>query len=531
MSNGFQRYNTEYVLRDYFKDRDTFNFKYGLQYGLSSNLNGTSNEHAIMNLDEDPTILGFDLVILDKSPLFNEVNGFLDFGDSKNLTQISNKRNIYDDFVTQFAKFFNVDDRVRGEFKSDSRFNSFKTHYLNSIENLDKLVHYTGIGDEQGRQMTDFANDKLTINLSEDVGLNAGYLASAYRNFIYSKKDGRQVIPENLLRFDMVVIISEIRKFNRVSNAMSKILKDNSAEHISVFNDYVSRYMFTLHDCQLDFNSYSFGDSINQAGFGASTPGISEGLSFDIYYKYVSHEMEKFDFRTGTDNRDAPINDEVRYINDRREDVTTFKINNDEDSSINQETPSSAIDKLPSRPYDIKFHMNSYNNSSEGRSFEYDFPMLNPNYERVKRDIRRQVSELEENQTPFERGLNSIIDRTNQQLQTKFREARSQLISDLAAKVRETTGIRNIAAPRNVYTSQGLGNFILGKVGDFANLGLSTALGKGTSYLDKLAQGAEKPIFEKSDNLADKITGRDSIDNNSYDKYSNKGEIPNVYKK
>ena len=161
------------------------------------------------------------------------------------------RKTAYDDFVKQFSKFFNVDDRGRPDFKTDSRFNSFKTHYLHGVQGLDKLIHHTGIGNEGGRQMTDFGKDKLTFNISEDVGLNAGYLSAIYRTLLYWKKSGRQVIPENLLRFDMVIVISEVRKFNRVSTIIAEASKDSVSDIIPVLNDNINRYVFTLHECQL----------------------------------------------------------------------------------------------------------------------------------------------------------------------------------------------------------------------------------------------------------------------------------------
>jgi len=532
-SNGFQRFNSEYVLRDYFKDRDTFNFKYGLETGLRSNLNNSSTDNALLNLDEDPTILGFDLVILNESSLFNDMDDFFTFGVENSLKHVSNRQNLYDDFVSQFAKFFNVDDRTRGIFRTDNRFNSFKTHYINSVENLEKLIHHTGIGDEGGRQMADFGKDKLTINLSEDVGLNSGYLAGTYRNLIYDKSTGRQVIPENLLRFDMAVIISEVRNFNRVSNAAAKISSDSDQETIRVFKDNVNRYIYTLYDCQFDFNSYSFGNNITQAGFGAGAPEVSSGINMDIYYKYVGFEMEKFNFHPGSVDPSQAFLDEGKYINNQRIDPTTNQLNPDPDSDANKQTDAPNADKFPKRVIDIKFQMNTFNNSVDNpRQYEFDFPMLNPKYSRDVIDLRNAKERIEAQQTNFRRGVNTIIDRANQQLQTRFIEARSQLISGLTSKIRERTGLRNISSPTNVYQGTNLGQFVLDKVGDFSNLGLSTALSGGASHLSQLSKGAENSIFDAANRGAQKLKGFEAGSNRNSSLSSNGSQtIPNVYKK
>jgi hypothetical protein len=563
-SDGFYKYNSEYVLKEYFKDVDTFNFKHGLEWGLNSNLKESSTGHAVMNMDEDPTILGFDVVILDKSPLFNEIDTFLDFGDTNNIKDISNRREIYDDFVKQFAKFFNVDDRNRGEFKVDNRFNSFKTHYLNSVNGLSKMIHSTGgISNEKKAQMAKFGTDKLTFNLSEDVGLNAGYLSGLYRNLFYSKKNGRQVIPDNLMRFDMVIIISEIRNFNRVADTFANVVKrvpnkeftpgsnniqltgetnqfdPNTPEFLyesedvntglKMFKDNVNRYIFTLYDCQLDFNNYSFEDSITQAGYGAGAQDVSKGLSFDVFYKYVNFEMEKFNFHPGAKEKNKPFRDEAKYINDTKPKPTTFQENDSSESGINQNTDAKESDRLPNRVIDLRYQMNTVSNSSEKAKYEFDFPMIDSNYARSQQDIRNRNMTTANNQSPLRSGINQVIGRANQDLQNKVLVARTTTIANLAQRVREQTGLRNISSPTNVYQGTNLGQFVLNQVRDFGNVALSTALGQGAGFLNQKAQGLENSLFDRINGGVERLQGFEKTDNQI--KYKGGGDIPNVYER
>jgi hypothetical protein len=557
MANNFQRFNTDYVLRDYFKDIKTYNFKYGLEYGLSSNLGLNSTGHGLMNLDEDPTVLGFDVVILNESPLFNQIDSFLDFGEQRNIKDIQYRSEIYQDFISQFSKFFNVDDRNRGDFKIDGRFNSFKSHYLEKVTGLDKVINSIGVGGKgiskgDKNQFAEFGTDKLTFTLTEDVGLNAGYLSALYRNLMYSKRSGRQVIPENLMRFDMVVILSEIRNFNRVANSYSKIVKETknfnfedpklilgsespsdvttrSVETINkgikIFNDNINRYIFTLYDCQLDFNNYSFDNDIDQAGLGVSLPGFSKGLSFDVFYKYVGFEMEKFNFHPSA--KDGNLLDIPKFVNDIKINPTSFQINPDTESGID-----TSQDKFPNRTYDLRYQMNTTQNSEGAKAYEFDFPMLSAKYARNDIDLRNRNLETASNQGAFRQGLNTIIDRANQGLQQRFIEARSQLISDLASKVREATGFRNISSPTNVYQGTGVGQFILNQVRDFANLGISTAIGTGAGFLNNLSKGAENSIFDAANNGANKLKGFENRDNsNPFTGNNGRNNIPNVYRK
>lgn len=516
-NNNFHKYNSQYVLRDYFKDRDTYNFKHGLEFGLSSNLSSSPTGNAKMNLDEDPTIFGFDMVILDKSPLFNQIDSFIDLGYDSNIKEIKGREELYQMFIMQFSKFFNVDDRERGDFKVDGRFNSFKTHYLKGVKNLDKLIHHTGMGYEEGkRQMSEFGKDKITFSLSEDVGINAGYLSNLYRTLVYSKKSGRQVIPENLLRFDMSIIISEVRKFNRVSNVLAESMK-NETEMISTFNDNISRYVFTLYDCQLDFNKFSFNDSINQG----DSMNTSEGLEFDVYYKYVGMEMEKFDFE--------PDNIDLRwYLNDLKETPTSYQTNPDADSDINKETTASQDDKTPNRPIDWRYSMNTTLNSVDPKEYEFDFPMVRSNYQKAEMRVRSENEKIEDSQGSFKTGLNNLIQKTNEQLQTRFIQARSKLISGLASKIRSATGLRNISSPDNVYAGTNLAQFALGKVRDFANLAVGTALSKGSGFLNEKSQGMENSVFDVANRGVNRAKGLGDVPNSLGDRTTG-GDIPNVY--
>lgn len=516
---GFHKYNTQQILRDYFKDRDTFNFKYGLELGLNSSMGGKSTDHATFNLDEDPTIFGFDLYILDKSPLFNDIDGFIDFGVDNGIVDIYERRSIYEDFVNQFSKFFNVDDRNKEQFKTNNNFNSFKTHYLNGVQGLDKLLHYTGVGYEGGNQMANFGTDKITIRMSEDIGINAGYLASVYRSLIYSKLNGRAVIPENLLRFDMAIVISEVRNMNRVSNALSKLL-ENSYEQVPILKDNISRYIFTLNECQINFNKYSFSDEINQGGIGGDMDSPSQGLEFDVYYKYVGMEMEKFDFRPDT-------LDEAKYINDSRLNPSTYQTNSDPFSDINKQTEAPLLDKHPNRPIDRKYQMNTKGNSElEDRSYEFDFPMMNSRYVKANQDARYRNREIQSEQSGLRRGLNNIIDNANEQLQTRVIQFRSQLLSGIVAKIRERTGIRNIAAPVNVYEGTNIGQFALNQLHNFVNLGVSEVLSNG--FLNNLSQGVENSVFDRVNRGVNSLKGLEEIPNTTRDILSG-NDIPNVY--
>ena len=155
--------------------------------------------------------------------------------------------------------------------------------------------------------------------------------------------------------------------------------------------------------------------------------------------------------------------------------------------------------------------------------------MVKSNYVKSQMDLRNTNAEIESAQGSFRSGLNTIIQRTNEQLQTKFIQARSQLISDLAAQIRAQTGLRNIPAPTNVYEGDTLVQFALGKLGDFANLAVGTALSKGSGYLNnKMSTGVEKIAFDAANRASNSLQGLQNPDNSL--PRTTGGDIPNVYK-
>lgn len=520
--NGFQKYNSQQILKNFFKDRETYNFKYGLEYGLENSLSNKQTENSLFNLDEDPTVLGFDLYVLDNSPLFFDVDEYIQFCSRNNISEVQNREEIYNDFLNQFGKFFNQENPV-GTFKS------FKTHYINSIKGLDTLVYKTPVGGtgiaKNGNQFTKFGSDKVTINMAEDVGLNAGYLSSLYRNLIFSKKNGRELIPENLQRFDMAIVICEVRNFNRLVNEV----KNPSVDSIKVFNENVDRYIFTLHECQLDFTNYSFEDDITQAGLEASKMGFSKGISFDIYYKFVSYEMEKFLFNPSYD--DGEINDSPKYINDQRKKPTTNQVNSQSEGELNNQTNAKNDDKYPERVIDLKYQQSTLSNTDPFKRYEYEFPMINSEYKRSNKEIRKQNREIRENQGNARSEINNLIDFTNQRLQQRVISQRSELISGLAQGLRSEIGLRNIQAPTNVYAQTNLSNFLIDRARDVGNIALSDLLSSGAGLLTEGSQNLENQLFNPANQAANRLKGLKPTPNNSPLSQRGSSDIPNVYKR
>lgn len=498
------------IPRNYFKDISSYNFKYGLQLGK----NNPSFQ------DEDPVIYGFELVIHNNdgngrftSPLIDgsSVTNFLAFADKQGIKEVSSRASIYTEFISKLKLFFNDS---TGDFKS------FKSHYIKSVKGLDNLIHNaSGITDDN-HQFVNYGKDKLTFSMYEDLNLNSGYLAFLYKTLCYSKINGKMIIPENLLRFDMSIIISEVRNFNLVRGVLNnnkntgagvdekaigdanglvndgvKYLNEGSLDFINssktatnknqyvapptypnpnerelfsainVFKDNISRYVYNLYECQLSFPSHSHEDNITMNDLK-----VSDDFNFDIYYKFCTSEIEKYDFQIKTDSV-------IKYINNAN--ITNLQGTYD-GSPTNR-------GKVDNRPYDIKY--------TEGKDAYkiYTFG----------KDVDVSTKNMSE--------LDKVIKNTKDFALTRFRQERDQLVNKTIENIRTNVGLRRIPSPINIYMEdpRSIPDYLEGQVRNFANSTVTNLLKVPNSALSAVAYDIDKERVGK---------GKAPINSGKYDK-------------
>ena len=141
---------------------------------------------------------------------------------------------------------------------------------------------------EKSKQFINYGSneDVLTLTLNEDVSANIGYLAALYKTLTWSKVNGKKMIPDNLLRFDMEIVVTESKKFNRINK--------NTDNTITQYADFISRYRYTVYECQFFFDKMSHGDSIDMWNLDTSL-----GFDLKVNYKFSTVKFEKitnFDF-------------------------------------------------------------------------------------------------------------------------------------------------------------------------------------------------------------------------------------------
>ena len=268
--------------------------------------------------NSDPVIYGFEIIFdTFSSPLLNgSVEDFIE--QFSYVSEIASKAIVIDDFKRQFAKIFRTKgslDRSKREYTSDNilinnqrngqsmqsnteglLFNlanadsptnlyrpgkkAYLGYYLQKVAGLSKLSESNT--SEVKKYLVDYGKDVITLSFLEDVSATMGALAHLYKLLYWSKPNGKNIIPENLLRFNCDIIVSECRNFSRVR-------KSTNTGDLEVIKDNVSRYIYQLRECQFYFNAMPHEDIIDMGN-------IKQSETFDVSfdYKYSATKFEKW---------------------------------------------------------------------------------------------------------------------------------------------------------------------------------------------------------------------------------------------
>lgn len=267
------------------------------------NFKGTPFEH------NDPVMFGFDIYFDDiTSPLLNGAP--LDFiNNYQNINEVAARRPVYEDFKNQFTKFFKTFATVRiqdellqvtkmrrsgypeqenkHDFGGASRGKkAYLNYYLKKIDGLDKLIERNT--PDTKKYLQEYNKDVITLTFDEDLTLSFGTLARLYKLLYWSKPNGKGIIPENLLRFNCRIVISEVRNFNRVRKAISG--NKQSIGDLETIKDNVSRYIYDLKECQFYFDKVPHENSVDLSSIKVYSNSAT--LTFD--YKFASTRFERF---------------------------------------------------------------------------------------------------------------------------------------------------------------------------------------------------------------------------------------------
>lgn len=312
----YQHYST----RDYyylFNDVSSDYFKHGL-YEYTPIKSDKNNREAFDGKEEsplrlsqfkstpyennDPVLFGFEIVVdAISSPLLNgAVEDFINQFNS--ISEVGARKYVIADFKEQFSKLFKTRGKIFREDDSDqtkisinnSKLNSdsqstifqpgkisYLSYYLKKIAGLELLIESNT--PNKKKYLTNYREDVLKFTFNEDVSLSMGTLAHLYKLLYWSKPTGKNIIPDNILRFNCDIIISEVRNLNRVRKAID-------TGQLEVVKDNVSRHIYSLKECQLWFDQPAHENEIDMS----QPPKDFEQFVVTMDYKFVTSKFERW---------------------------------------------------------------------------------------------------------------------------------------------------------------------------------------------------------------------------------------------
>jgi len=406
--------------------------------------NYKDGEYISSHDNEDPVYFGFEIELnASSSPLLNgTVEDFMGTIDNANYSEVSEKKDIIIEFKKELKRYFRiagdlpgVDDADSFLFETDAKDKKF---YINKLTGLHALNDRNA--PDTHKPFVDYRKDKIGVTFFEDTTLNLGTLYSLYKSLYWSRLNGKSLIPENALRFDCKIIVSELRNLAAVKKAAS-----GGDGGIEVLKANISRYVYHLYECQFFFEKPTHGNEIDMAS--SLSPTSTYDIEFD--FKYSNMIFERFN----------PSQDKYAFIANDRYDPDGLLDGTQKGRTI----PSTNFSRQPGASTTFKnIRENGAVNTSSVNEDGIDG---------MRQEEKDKIKNLYGRQTPPE-----ISDATGKDTQgsgqkfleniktSALREAQRQLNSRFAllnnslSKVRESFGLTSqMSAPRNVYDSRNTG--------------------------------------------------------------------------
>jgi len=402
---------------------------------------------------EDPTYLGFNvLLITDESPLYNY--------DTSNL----NRQSAYS-FIKKYGEIEDIANRADLLYKFQNILKEIflvstddvmktklsRRHYVENIEGLEKLTS----------KIVKYEEDMISITLSEDISLKTQYMIELYNNLVYDYKNKRNIIPENLLRFNMIIKIKDIRDF-----------KINNKTH-----DNRERYLsYKLHDCNFIFtDSITHKPQLSMGGFGGVSYTTSNTV-FKIKYKSIS---KVFKSELISDRTYKIDNQDIKQVSVSKKDKNIYSFIENKDNEKKERRKKVIKTKKPLSENDIT----TTNKKSDTN------PILN--------NVTTSKSWLDKEKE-------KMLDKGKKGLINKFEVIRGELLGEIMHEIRSSGFPDRLG---NVYSTnfrqlslQNFGKELFNDVLDKAEDMMYDA----TSF-NKLSQLKLKSKFGKVDNYSDTI--------------------------
>ncbi len=147
--------------------------------------------------------------------------------------------------------------------------------------------------------INDFTKERsIEIECSTDaIDMRLNTLLDLYKFACYDEIDQKEIVPDNLRKFDMTVMVfqSPIKYFHtsfRTSSGTKYDYKSTALKHGSGFSDVMSFKMFTFINCEIDLES--LGNMIPGSMNNEKPFTMGSGSIKILYDRVYSHTMNEF---------------------------------------------------------------------------------------------------------------------------------------------------------------------------------------------------------------------------------------------
>lgn len=209
------------------------------------------------NAYQDPTYLSFVLVFdIVNSPLLNKEQAVKFLRDFYKET----------DKATKLEQFIDTLLLLNKEMP----------WYWKSISGVDRAI---SVYENFGESYHGGSEAELSITCLESINLAITGLMDLYRQAIYDSAKWTQVLPENMRKFRMQVIVSEVRDQRYVAEINDSVEKVINSELINVMPKFVFEFDFC------EFKPESASEAF--ADLSATDPEMADDISINISYEKV----------------------------------------------------------------------------------------------------------------------------------------------------------------------------------------------------------------------------------------------------
>jgi hypothetical protein len=288
----FKRKKRNYY--DFYKDYVGKKFRHLLDYyeDGTEKVNGVVKDlyigtYVTTTDNEDFTYLGYDFYIKwSESPLLNgSIEQFIETFGKLGNSEIGSRGEIIKRFKEQLVKLVRTTEPVSAKEPVFLNHTGVKAYYLKKVDGLTNLNDQSD--SSKSKAFVEYGTEFITLGFNEDVTQNLGYLAALYKSLSWSRLRGKQVIPENLLRFDVDIVVTEARK-------MTRVVIDTENNKKTEYADQITNYVYTIYECQFFFTDMPHGSALDMSALTTV-----EDYSVKFNYKFSTLRFNKLDFQQG----------------------------------------------------------------------------------------------------------------------------------------------------------------------------------------------------------------------------------------